>query len=263
MRGVYIGNNRALVSLAWGGMLIVSTKDLSLSPSLIIHGVFDVSLTNFLLKTVKPGYTVMDIGANNGCFTVLMGYLVGKQGKVIAYEANPDMCALLTENVVLNYLKPQTEIYNKAVYSEACQLTFYQNEHFHGNCSLFEPGKEYFEYFGEENISKIQVEAEPLDVHLGRYNHIDLVKIDIEGGEYDAFLGMLGLLNKRIVDTIVFELNKMMLGAKWEPFYKLLSSLEEGYNASFHTITDEGQLIPQSLDKLFSHDHINGVVMKV
>ena len=262
MRGIYIGDKKALVSMVWGGKLIVSTNDLSLSPDLIIHGVYDVPLTNYLLKAVKPGDTVFDIGANIGCFTVLLGYLVGREGKVIAYEASPDIVKLLSDNVAMNYLKAQTTIYNKAIYSKVMQVTLYQTERFHGNTSLTKHNSEYFHFFGKEGINQVQIDAEPLDVHLNTLTHIDLVKIDIEGGEYDAFIGMQGLLERRMIGTVVFELNKLMLGDSWLPFYQLLQGIAKSYNAKFYTLTDDGQLVSQNLDILFAHDQVNAVVMK-
>lgn len=262
MRGVYIGNKRALVSMAWGGKLLVPTNDLSLSPDLIIHGIYDVPLTNYLAKTVKPGNTVFDVGANIGCFTVLMGYLVGHQGKVIAYEANPEIYALLCENVTMNYLKLQTTLNKKAVYSQAAQMTFYQTERFCGNSSLSEHGKSYFEFFGHEDIKQIQVDAEPLDVHLNSLNYIDLVKIDIEGGEYDALIGMQGLIEQRKIGSVVFELNQLMLGDKWNPFHRLLQTLAEDYNAKFYSLADDGELVLQNLNWLFAQSQVNAVVMK-
>lgn len=262
MRGVYIGDQKALVSMVWGGKMIVSTNDLSLSPDLIIHGIYDVPLTNYLVKTIKPGNTVLDIGANAGCFTVLLGYLVGREGKVIAYEANPDTYKLLCDNVAMNYLKAQTTIYNKAIYSKSTQVTLYQTERFQGNASLIEHNKEYFKFFGQESISQVQIEAEPLDVYVDALAYIDLVKIDIEGGEYDAFIGMHGLIARRMIGNVVFELNRLMLGDRWVPFHKLLQTIAESYNARFFTLADDGQLVPQSLDILFSHEQINAVVMK-
>lgn len=262
MRGVYIGNNKVLVSMAWGGKLLVSTNDLSLSPDLIIHGVYDVPLTNYLLKNIKPGHTVMDIGANIGCFTVLMGYLAGREGKVIAYEANPETYKLLCDNVAMNYLKVQTTTYNKAIYSKKTEVTLYQTERFQGNASLTKHSSEYFKLFGEEGIAEVQVAAEPLDVYLDTLAYIDLIKVDIEGGEYEAFIGMQGLLERRMIGTVVFELNKLMLSDKWVSLYRLLQTIAERNNGKFYTLTDDGQPVSQHLDILFAHDQVNAVVMK-
>lgn len=262
MRGVYIGNGRVLVSTTWGGKLLVSSGDLSLAPELIIYGVYDVPLTNYLLKNITAGDTVIDVGANLGCFTVLMGHLVGRAGKVVAYEANPATCALLRDNVSMNYLNVQTEVVNKAAYSEETTLSFYQTEKFHGNASLYKHDDSYFGYFGDEKISEVKVAAEPLDIHLGNFDRIRLVKIDVEGAEYDVFQGMKKLLDSRAVDTVVFELNRSRLGNRWFPFYNLLLAYQQDYFARFYTITNEGVLQPAELDPLFAKGEIPAVVMR-
>lgn len=66
-------------------------------------------------------------------------------------------------------------------------------------------------------VVKEQVQAEPLDVHMDK--KIDLIKIDIEGGEYDAFLGIKNLLEHKKVCKIVFELNKLRSEETWMDFY--------------------------------------------
>lgn len=262
MKGTYIGNNKALVCPIWGGKLIVSSEDFSMAPDLIIHGVHEPHLTNYLLKNIKNGYTVMDLGANLGYFTVLLGYLVGTEGKVIAYEADPDSYALLMDNVSINYLHNKIMIENKAIYSSASKLSFYITDRFKGHASIHEHDKEYFKYYND-NIQKIEVPAEPLDIYFGQLKHIDLIKLDIEGGEYRAFLGMTNLIKNRVIDTVVFELNKLMLKNDWLSFYNLLSEIKELYGAKFFTLTIEGEPVPIDLDELFSHDGYPFVVMKL
>ncbi|NPV52973.1 MAG: FkbM family methyltransferase [Firmicutes bacterium] len=117
MHGVYIGNNRMLVSPLWGGRLIVPADDLSISPDLIINGVIELPLTKFLLHQVKAGQVVVDIGANIGYYSVLLGHLVGPVGHVFACEANPYLIPILADNLSINYLSDRTSIINKAIYS--------------------------------------------------------------------------------------------------------------------------------------------------
>src|ERR1700728_4292554 len=46
----------------------------------------DRELISFLEKHVKPGMTVVDIGANIGFYSVLFSKLVGEKGSVHAFE---------------------------------------------------------------------------------------------------------------------------------------------------------------------------------
>jgi FkbM family methyltransferase len=68
-------------------------------------GVFEPSLTQFMIRTIKPGDTVVDLGANHGYFTLLMSKLVGETGRVIAIEAFPETRQSLEANLALNRIR--------------------------------------------------------------------------------------------------------------------------------------------------------------
>ncbi|MBO8127817.1 MAG: FkbM family methyltransferase [Peptococcaceae bacterium] len=262
MKGIYIGNNKALVCPVWGGKLLVPSDDLSVAPNLIMHGVHEPELTNYLLKTIRANYTTVDIGANLGYFTVLLGYLVGPGGKVIAYEADPGSFNLLRDNVSINYLYDRITLHNKAIYSSTCKLSFYITERFRGNASINEHDEKYFKHYND-NVRRIEVPAEPLDIYLGQLKHIDLVKLDIEGGEYHAFRGMADLIKNKVIDTVVFELNRGMLKDNWFPLYHLLSDITERYGAKLFSLTTEGNLVPATLSELYQYNGYPHVVMKL
>lgn len=57
--------------------MFVDTDDLSLSMHLISEGYWEFWLTEVVAKLVKPGMTAVDIGANLGYFSLMMGELVG------------------------------------------------------------------------------------------------------------------------------------------------------------------------------------------
>lgn len=262
LRGTYIGNGKSLVCPVWGGKLVLPSEDLSVSPDLIAFGVHEPELTNYFLKNIKKGHTVIDVGAGIGYFTVLAGFLAGPGGRVVAYEAHPGNYGYLRDNVVINDLCSQVSTCNRAVYSSPGTVSFHMAGRFRGNSSIHRHGPEYFKHYSD-SVRRIEVPAEPLDVHLGRIEHINLIKMDIEGGEYHAFLGLKGLLEKRAVDTIVFELNKMMLQKNWPLFYQLLRKIKGVYGAEFFTLSVEGLPDPISLKDLFSLDGYPFVVMRL
>jgi hypothetical protein len=68
--------------------LFVDTRDLSLTPEIILNGCWEPGVTRGLSSLVKQGMTVVEVGANVGYFTTLLGWLVGPQGSVFAFEAN-------------------------------------------------------------------------------------------------------------------------------------------------------------------------------
>jgi FkbM family methyltransferase len=92
---------------------IVTTKrglhyelDLSEGIDLAVYlfGAFEPSTQYALSKHVKPGMTVLDIGANIGSHTLHMANLVGANGRVYAFEPTAFAYAKLLRNLALNPL---------------------------------------------------------------------------------------------------------------------------------------------------------------
>ena len=53
-------------------------------------------------KLVRPGMTVVDVGANIGLYTLHLAGLVGPSGRVISFEPDPDLVPLLRDNCDAN-----------------------------------------------------------------------------------------------------------------------------------------------------------------
>ncbi|MCA1320521.1 FkbM family methyltransferase [Bacillus tianshenii] len=249
MFGTYIGNNKMLVKLAYEGMLMVSADDLSLMPSLVTNGYIEYPLTNYFINEVKSGDTVVDIGTNVGYFTLLAGKLVGNQGKVIGFEANTNVFSLLEDNIAMNWLTEQIAVYNKAVYSENTTLKLKISNKFQGDSTL----KKNSLLNDADNIL-LNVEAISLDSELNHLKQIDVLKIDIEGGEYHAFLGMMDMIKLKKIKRIVFEWNKKMLGDEVEPFAELLKEILYSYDGLLYTLNNKGEPLPTTIETLTSID---------
>jgi hypothetical protein len=97
-------------------------------------------------------------------------------------------------------------------------------------------------------IKDIDVEAVKLDEVLKDVDSIDLLKIDIEGGELHAFLGMNQLFKQKKIKTLAFEWNKFMLGDDAPLFINILEELKHEYGASFYVLDNEGNMLPTELD---------------
>src|SRR5271157_4681471 len=49
---------------------------------------WELTETAFVLKSIKAGDVVVDLGANLGYYTTIMGKLAGPSGRVLAFEPN-------------------------------------------------------------------------------------------------------------------------------------------------------------------------------
>jgi FkbM family methyltransferase len=220
--GTYLGNDRLLISTTWGGKLLTFASDLGLTPDLVTTGEYDPAFTNWLQRTLRPGLVAWDVGANIGYFTLLMAQLVGERGRVVAWEANPPTHALLVESLTMNYLLDRVEARAVAVAEHDGVLAFHSMSRFVGCGSLRAPDDAHYERFPVDEASAIEVPAEPLDRFLEATDHVDLVKVDVEGAELGVLRGMRGLLAAGKVGTVAFELLRETMGEDWEPICGLL-----------------------------------------
>jgi len=154
---------------------------------LSVGEVHDPPGTELIKKEIKKGDIVLDIGANIGYFTLLFAKLVGKEGKVFAFEPDPDNFSLLEKNVKLNGYQ-NVILIRGAVSSETGKIRLYLSEENKADNRIYNSG---------DSRRSIEVEAIRLDDYFESYEgEIDFIKMDIQGAEAKAIQGMPLLLQK-------------------------------------------------------------------
>jgi FkbM family methyltransferase len=140
-------------------------------------GIWEPSLTRFMSETVKPGDTVVDVGANIGYFTLLLSSLVGPTGRVISIEASPQTAAMLRANVELNGCK-NVDVREIAVTEQPGTLKLFHSKFGDGNTGMATVvegrGSTSFDLVKTDTLLSI------LGADAGR---VSFIKIDIEGAE--------------------------------------------------------------------------------
>jgi FkbM family methyltransferase len=261
LHGTYVGGNRMLISTTWGGRLLLPADDVSLMPELVANGTYDGPFTAFVQRTIKPGDTVIDVGAHVGLFTLLLAYSVWETGRVIAYEPCPRMIELLRTNVTMGWLSDRVEIVAKAAAATSGSLSFLAPTRYTMTGSLRPVGHLLTTQDRVDTVDRIEVEAEPLDVHVGRFERIELIKIDVEGAENQVFTGMEQLLASGVARRVSFELARELMGDEWEPFTERLRGLEaDGW--TFSTISDTGEPQPIALSRVLEGGRFSQVLME-
>ncbi len=134
----------------------------------------------------------VDIGANVGSYTLQLGAKY-PNNKIISIEASPEEFKALKRNVVdVNNLK-NVIIVNMGVFSKKNKLKLYQHEIWTASSSIFIKSKNAITISCDtlDNIFEQLKNDQKLD---GEENLV--IKMDIEGSEYDALLGALKTLKK-------------------------------------------------------------------
>ncbi len=154
---------------------------------LSINGIHEKLVTNLIKKEIHSGDVVLDIGAHIGYYTLQFANLVGSTGKVYAFEPEPKNFELLKKNVQINK-HDNVVLIQKIVSDKVGIVEFF--------ISKFDSiGNKLFK--SDESGSSIKVGSTTLDEYFKDLKKkIDFIKMDIQGGEGKATLGMKNLLKE-------------------------------------------------------------------
>ena len=155
-------------------------------------------------RLIMPDDVVFECGSHHGCSALLLASWVGKDGKVVCFEALPDNFKILKRNIELNRLT-NVILEMKAVGSERGKIKI-SNE---SNSSVVLAGK------GAE------VELTCLDEY--HYYHPTVLKIDVEGFEVQVLKGARRILSK--LPKLAIEIHTEALsryGSSPEDIFKLI-----------------------------------------
>jgi FkbM family methyltransferase len=84
--------------LPWG--LDIRVRSDEVHGEAILHlGVIDLVVTEALWRLCDEGETCLDIGANIGYMTSVLASRTGRRGRVVSFEAHPEICRELQRNI--------------------------------------------------------------------------------------------------------------------------------------------------------------------
>ena len=146
-------------------------------------GKYEPYETKLILRQVKAGDVVVDVGANIGYYTILLADKVEKSGKVYAFEPDITSFEILKKNIKENNLKNVVAV-NAAVGSKVGKLKLHKSKDNLGDHKLYGDGK---------NIEEIKIIK--LDDYLADIK-IDLIKVDTQGWDPEVIKGSEKLIKK-------------------------------------------------------------------
>lgn len=173
------------------------------------------------IEQLNSGDTFIDVGANIGYFTAIAARKVGPSGQVFAFEPSPREYKRLLFTITKNNLSNIIIPFNLAL-SDATRILSLIIADTH-------TGTNYVSK--DEDIvadSRHKVFAMRLDRIVNERIH--LIKIDVEGSEFQVVKGMKALLEEKKIDVLVIEITPAFLqkfGSSRAELYQYLE--QKGY----------------------------------
>lgn len=181
---------------------------------------YEEGTTELFERVLRPGHVVFDVGAHVGYYTLLAARLVGPQGRVYAFEPDPHNFELLQRNIVLNRYRNVVAV-PKAVTDRSGTVPLFHSDGDSGMHSLHEDRW--------SKGSSLLVAATRLDefVEAEGWPPISVIKMDIEGAEPLAFMGMREVIRRNDTLKLIAELNPARLRSNGSSPEQFLHQLAE------------------------------------
>ena len=177
--------------------------------------VFFSDLYREFFAMIRPEMNILDIGANVGIVSVAAAQKL-EGGVVHAFEINPEVVPLLRENVALNNMNKKIIVHPIGVAGKTETMQMYFKPYHWGGAHIA--------HEGARNEGK-EVDVPCIKFHdifaLTRLARIDLMKMDIEGGEKEVLEGMTSDDFKKI-GAMLLEYHEPYVSAE-----KIKAQLEE------------------------------------
>jgi len=166
------GDAESIITFTDGFKLLCSNADLNAVAETCVTE--DYQLHNFL--KIKPGDVVFDVGANMGSFAI---YAAKKGARVYAFEPIKENYNRLIANIKLNHLEQSITAFEYGIYSHSGTQSLHISDNNKGGHSVLDNG-------GHSAVEITIKRLADVFAELG-VSSVDLLKIDIEGAEYEIF----------------------------------------------------------------------------
>jgi FkbM family methyltransferase len=168
-----------------GGVFHCDLRDAT-AAEVCFTGRYEPQETLLLRDLLQPGNVFIDVGANWGYYTLAAAHMVGPEGRVVAFEPEPRLFALLRANIDANTLR-QVLLQPFAIGPRQERVPFSAFKAEDGNWGLSHA-------VDRDRADEADFESEslPLDDALdaASVGAAQLVKIDVEGAETGVLSGM-------------------------------------------------------------------------
>lgn len=201
------------------------------------------------LSFVRPGDIALDVGANVGAHTVFLSHLAGARGRVIAFEPLPANVVAIKDTARrrarhANISIVPVAVGNSASPEAAARLKIPGDDHTQASLVVQSTGSWEGSAITEVEVPLISLDA---STEVQSLSHIELVKIDVEGGELNVLRGASRTLSRHLPLVYCEAYEKWQASFGYSPADLIEFARSLGYEAA--RVFSGGQVHPIRLDQ--------------
>ncbi len=174
-------------------LLLVSPKNGFIDKHIFLYGVYEPFMLDLIHQILKKGMTFIDIGANIGQHSIYAARIVDEHGSVHSFEPIPHLAKQIEKSSSLNQLSSIVRVHNCALGKKETKEELYVSKNIDGSSLVND----------DDTQEKIIVHVKAGDNELTHLEAINLIKIDVEGYEYEVLLGIEKTLTKHKPDILI------------------------------------------------------------
>jgi FkbM family methyltransferase len=185
---------------------------------------FEPETTEEITRLVRPGSTVLDIGANIGSITLVLAQLVGTEGRVYAFEPTTYAVQKLRRNLALNQsLRERVTVEQVRL---TCEKAINKPVEIYSSWKLVGDEQRHPKHRGiaqsTEGAATLSLDAYCKEQRISK---VDFIKLDVDGFEGEVLAGAINLL-KRDRPPICMELAPYALVERGSSVQEVFGILE-------------------------------------
>jgi len=209
-------------------------------------GEFEYHLTQYLTQQLRPGMVMFDVGAHHGYHTLVVAYELKKRGwpgLIYSFEPDPRNFSLLEYNIQQNGLENYVRCFRKAVSDVETEQTLLSSAKENSD-NMLATARVPEAVAQRPDMITQQVEVTTLDRFLPEVERVDLIKIDVQGGEPQTLAGAAVMVNR-------FHPLMLVEAVQEWPTTLDIRAFLEGHGYRVHGVTAQGQLCPTDSPDVF------------
>ena len=170
--------------------ILVDPQDEGISEDLFVYRYREEHATRLFHSWLRPGMTILDAGANIGYYVLVEADAIGPKGRILAIEPAPRNVEILRANVALNDLESQVDVSHGAVGDADGKATLHlaNRSNLH-TMTRAETMDEYVDFVGTTDVPLYRIDSFLKQKGVDPRT-LDVIRMDIEGFELQAFDGM-------------------------------------------------------------------------